>query len=121
MAVQVNESLLELHRVASDKGDGQFCDFLESHFLKEQVESIKKVNRERKKVLEMYEILPLSTAGIRCPEVVERLLITLNKTLMKHIQNSQKSIGKSIPDYGFIKSQEKNPRTKSLETFAKCL
>jgi hypothetical protein len=46
LAVQVNESLLELHRVASDKGDGQFCDFLESHFLKEQVESIKKVNRK---------------------------------------------------------------------------
>jgi hypothetical protein len=41
---------------------------------------------------------------------------------MKHIQNNQKSIGKSIPAYGFSKSQEKNnPQTKSLETFAKCL
>jgi ferritin len=49
LAVQVNESLLELHRVASDKGDGQFCDFLESHFLKEQVESIKKVKRKGRK------------------------------------------------------------------------
>jgi hypothetical protein len=48
----------------------------------------------------MYEILPVSTSEIRCPEVVERLLITLNKPLMKHIQNSQKSIGKSIPAYG---------------------
>jgi hypothetical protein len=36
----------------------------------------------------------------------------LNKTLMKHIQNNQKSIGKSIPAYGFEKSQEKNPQTK---------
>ncbi len=31
-----------------------------------------------------------------------------------------KSIGKSIPAYGFKKSQEKNPGTKSLKTFAKC-
>jgi hypothetical protein len=36
---------------------------------------------------------------------------------MKHIQINRKSIGKSIPAYGF--SHEKNPRTKSLETFAK--
>jgi hypothetical protein len=34
---------------------------------------------------------------------------------MKHIQNNQKS----IPAYGF--KNLKNPRTKSLETFAKCL
>jgi hypothetical protein len=42
---------------------------------------------------------------------------------MKHIQNDQKSIGKSIPlpAYGFKKSQEKNLPTKSLETFAKRL
>jgi hypothetical protein len=26
---------------------------------------------------------------------------TLNKTLMKHIQNNQKSIGKFVPAYGF--------------------
>jgi hypothetical protein len=32
-----------------------------------------------------------------------------NETLMKQIQNSQKSIGKSIPAHGFLKSQEKNP------------
>jgi hypothetical protein len=36
---------------------------------------------------------------------------------MKHNQNNQKS----IPAYGFKKSQEKNPRTKSLVTFAKGL
>ncbi len=30
-----------------------------------------------------------------------RLVITLNKSLMKHTQNNQKSIGKSIPAYGF--------------------
>jgi hypothetical protein len=36
-----------------------------------------------------------------------RLVITLNKTLMKHIQNNQKSIGKSIPAYGFKKISRK--------------
>jgi hypothetical protein len=40
-----------------------------------------------------------------------------NETLMKQIPNSQKS----ILAYGFLKSQEKNPRTKSLETSAKSL
>jgi ferritin heavy chain len=40
----VNQSLLELHKVASDKGDAQLCDFLESEFLKEQVEALKKVS-----------------------------------------------------------------------------
>jgi hypothetical protein len=40
---------------------------------------------------------------------------------MKQIQNNQKSIGKIKPAYGFSKSQEKNPQTKSLETFAKSL
>jgi hypothetical protein len=36
------------------------------------------------------------------------IVITSNKTLMKHIQNNQKFIGKSIPAYGFKKTQEKN-------------
>jgi ferritin len=40
----VNQSLLDLHEVASDKGDAQLCDFLESEFLKEQVEALKKVS-----------------------------------------------------------------------------
>jgi hypothetical protein len=38
-----------------------------------------------------------------------RLVITLYKTLMKLIQNNQKSIQKSTPAYGFKKCQEKNP------------
>ncbi len=37
---------------------------------------------------------------------------------MKHIQNNQKSIGKSLPAHGFKKSQENDPLTKSLENFA---
>jgi len=40
----VNQSLLELHKVASDKGDAHLCDFLESEFLTEQVESIKELS-----------------------------------------------------------------------------
>jgi len=37
----VNESLLDLHKVADKNGDPQMMDFLEGEFLKEQVESIK--------------------------------------------------------------------------------
>jgi hypothetical protein len=46
-------------------------------------------------------------------------IITIYKTLMEYIQNNQKSVGKSIPAYSYKKSQEKNPGTKSLETFTK--
>merc|ERR1712181_56325 len=39
----VNQSLLDLHKVAGDKGDGHLCDFLESEYLVEQVEGIKAI------------------------------------------------------------------------------
>merc|ERR1712004_314490 len=39
----VNQSLLDIHKVAGDKGDGHLCDFLESEYLSEQVEGIKAV------------------------------------------------------------------------------
>ncbi|KAJ9071083.1 hypothetical protein DSO57_1000758 [Entomophthora muscae] len=39
----VNRSLLQLHKVASESDDPQMCDYLEGEFLKEQVESIKKI------------------------------------------------------------------------------
>merc|ERR1712013_737487 len=32
----VNQSLLDIHKVAGDKGDGHLCDFLESEYLTEQ-------------------------------------------------------------------------------------
>ncbi|XP_024020601.1 ferritin-3, chloroplastic [Morus notabilis] len=38
-----NEKLLSLHRVAETKNDPQMSDFIESEFLTEQVESIKKI------------------------------------------------------------------------------
>jgi hypothetical protein len=45
------------------------------------------------------------------------VVITLNKTLMKQIQNNQKSVGKSIPDYGFLKSQEKKIPELKVSSF----
>uniref|UniRef100_A0A3B3DE05 ferroxidase n=1 Tax=Oryzias melastigma TaxID=30732 RepID=A0A3B3DE05_ORYME len=39
----VNQALLDLHKMASDRTDPHLCDFLESHYLNEQVESIKKL------------------------------------------------------------------------------
>lgn len=39
----VNQSLLDLHKTAEKNGDPQMADFLESEFLEEQVESIKKL------------------------------------------------------------------------------
>lgn len=40
---QVNESLLALHKTASDVNDPHLTDYLEGEFLDEQVESIKKM------------------------------------------------------------------------------
>ncbi|ELV11210.1 Ferritin, mitochondrial [Tupaia chinensis] len=39
----VNQALLELHSLASDRGDPHLCDFLETHYLNEQVKSIKEL------------------------------------------------------------------------------
>ena len=39
----VNQSLLELHKVADGAGDPQMTDFLEGEFLKEQVEAAKEL------------------------------------------------------------------------------
>jgi len=41
---EVNESLLKLHRVAGDHNDAQMCDFLETHYLEEQVKAIKEIS-----------------------------------------------------------------------------
>lgn len=40
----VNQSLLDLHKLADSHGDAQFCDWIESHFLTEQVEAIKELS-----------------------------------------------------------------------------
>lgn len=40
----VNQSLLDLHALATQHNDPQFADFLETHYLVEQVESIKQLS-----------------------------------------------------------------------------
>ena len=40
----VNQSILDIHAVASSRNDPQLCDFLETHFLTEQVEAIKELS-----------------------------------------------------------------------------
>ncbi|KAM9618089.1 ferritin heavy chain-like [Trichechus inunguis] len=39
----VNQPLLELHKLATDKNDPHLCDFTETHYLHEQVKSIKEL------------------------------------------------------------------------------
>ncbi|XP_053436815.1 ferritin heavy chain-like [Nycticebus coucang] len=39
----VNQSLLNLYHLARNKGDVQLCDFLEKHFLRQQVKTIKEL------------------------------------------------------------------------------
>lgn len=41
---KVNQNLLDLHKVAGDRNDPQFCDFLETHYLEEQVKAIKELS-----------------------------------------------------------------------------
>lgn len=39
----VNQSLLDLHKIAGSHTDAQMCDFIENHYLTEQVEAIKEM------------------------------------------------------------------------------
>lgn len=43
LELDVNESLLKLHALASERNDPHLTDFLEEHFLDEQVDSIRKI------------------------------------------------------------------------------
>ena len=40
----VNQSLLDLHKVADSHGDAQMMDFLEGEYLEEQVKAIKEIS-----------------------------------------------------------------------------
>lgn len=40
----VNQALLDLHKMASSNDDDSLCDFLEGNFLSEQVDSIKEIS-----------------------------------------------------------------------------
>ncbi|XP_063242743.1 soma ferritin [Bacillus rossius redtenbacheri] len=39
----VNDSLLSMHKIATEKDDANLCDFLETEYLQEQVDSIKQI------------------------------------------------------------------------------
>ncbi|CAO2579043.1 Ferritin heavy chain [Lemmus lemmus] len=41
--MSVNQSLLELHKLATDKNDLHLCDFIETYYLNEQVKTIKEL------------------------------------------------------------------------------
>jgi len=41
---KVNASLLAIHSTAQEKNDPQMCDFLETHYLEEQVKAIKELS-----------------------------------------------------------------------------
>jgi len=41
---KVNQSLLDIHKLAGERNDPQFCDFLETHYLEEQVKAIKELS-----------------------------------------------------------------------------
>ncbi|KAJ6638805.1 Soma ferritin [Pseudolycoriella hygida] len=43
LETEVNESLLQIHRIATEKNDVTLCDFLESEYLQEQVDSMKEI------------------------------------------------------------------------------
>jgi len=51
MEMEVNSALLKLHEAASEASDPQMCDFLESNFLTEQVESINKLAQIVRKLI----------------------------------------------------------------------
>ncbi|XP_051572892.1 ferritin, middle subunit-like [Myxocyprinus asiaticus] len=40
---KINQALLDLHKLSSEKGDPHLCDFLETHYLNQKVEDIKKL------------------------------------------------------------------------------
>lgn len=39
----LTQSLLKIHRIATDNNDSHLCDFLESEYLQEQVDAMKEI------------------------------------------------------------------------------
>merc|ERR1711976_140113 len=44
MQRNVNQALLDLHKLSDGHGDAQMCDFIEANYLTEQVEAIKEIS-----------------------------------------------------------------------------
>ena len=42
---QINNHLLNLHKISDEQSDAQFSDYLEGEFLKEQVEAISEISK----------------------------------------------------------------------------
>lgn len=42
--IDISQSLLQIHAIASGKKDINLCDFLENEYLQEQVDSIKEIS-----------------------------------------------------------------------------
>ena len=61
MTCQVNQSLLDLHKVGQDANDAHFCDFLESEYLVEQVDAIKEISDLITKMIRAGDGLGLHT------------------------------------------------------------
>lgn len=53
LEMNVNQSLLDLHQLATDKADPHLCHFLESHLLLEQVKSMKELGDHLTNLLKM--------------------------------------------------------------------
>ncbi|MEJ1270697.1 hypothetical protein NN561_001524 [Cricetulus griseus] len=53
----VNQSLLELHKLTTDRNDPHLCDFIETHYLNEQVKSIKELGDHVTNLCGMAEYL----------------------------------------------------------------
>eukprot|EP00439_Symbiodinium_sp_Y106_P069860 s396_g12.t1 len=49
--INVNHALLKMHKTASDADDAQLCDYLESNFLEEQVESVNEIAQTVRKLM----------------------------------------------------------------------
>jgi len=60
MEQSVFSSLKRLHKVGDDAGDAQFCDYLESHFLEEQINA----NNEIAKYITKLEMIGLDGHGL---------------------------------------------------------
>ena len=60
-SLQVNQSLLDLHKVGQDVNDAHFCDFLETEYLGEQVDAIKEISDLITKMIRAGDGLGLHT------------------------------------------------------------
>ncbi|XP_064220713.1 ferritin heavy polypeptide-like 17 [Aotus nancymaae] len=52
----VNQSLVELHQLATEKGDPQLCNFLKSHFLNQQAETMKELGGYLSNLRKMWSL-----------------------------------------------------------------